>query len=96
MVDQATAPWRGVAPGTDRAYCNTAYILLGMVVETATASSYGEELKRRILDPLELKRTALPADASLPEPHAHAYLPADGRLVDVSVYDPSRPGRPAA
>ncbi|SNT41698.1 D-alanyl-D-alanine carboxypeptidase [Asanoa hainanensis] len=91
MVDRATAHGPRFAPGTDRAYCNTGYILLGMIIEAATRSTYSAELEQRVLGPLELKQTALPADEKLPEPHAHAYLPAaDGELVDVTAYDPSQ------
>lgn len=41
-------------PGASWHYSNTNYILLGLVVETATGSTVAEELRRRILDPIEL------------------------------------------
>lgn len=78
------------APGTSRAYCNTAFILLGMVIEKATTSSYAVEVARRVLQPLDLRRTLVPADESLPAPHAHGYLLVDGGLVDVTAYNPSQ------
>ena len=40
--------------GTDYYYTDTNYILLGMVIERATGSSYYTELGRRILEPFDL------------------------------------------
>ena len=47
-------------PGSEWRYSNTNYIALGLVIEKATGNTYREELERRILDPLALKRTELP------------------------------------
>jgi D-alanyl-D-alanine carboxypeptidase len=47
-------------PGREWRYSNTNYIALGLVIEKATGNTYREELERRILDPLALKRTELP------------------------------------
>ena len=53
---------RPLAPaGTAFHYTDTNYILLGMVIERVTGSSYYAELQRRILDPLEL-RNVVPTD----------------------------------
>jgi D-alanyl-D-alanine carboxypeptidase len=51
-----------LAPGSMSAYSNTNYIALGLVIETVTGNTYAEELEKRILDPLELERTELPAE----------------------------------
>lgn len=46
-------------PGSDWAYSNTNYILLGVVIEEATGNSLARELRRRIFEPLELESTWL-------------------------------------
>jgi CubicO group peptidase (beta-lactamase class C family) len=47
--------------GAEHHYADTNYILLGMVIESATSSNYYAELKRRMLDPLGLRHT-VPSD----------------------------------
>jgi D-alanyl-D-alanine carboxypeptidase len=80
-------------PGASRAYNNTAYVLLGMLIEQVTGYPYGEQIEGRILRPLDLRHT-LVCDHSelLPEPHAHGYLPVAGKPVDITVYNPSQAG----
>ncbi len=46
-------------------YCNTGYILLGMVLEKASGKRYGDLLRERIFAPLKLKATTFPD--SVPE-----------------------------
>jgi len=43
--------------GTDYAYSNTDYILLGEVINSVTATSWAQQVRRRILDPLRLSGT---------------------------------------
>jgi D-alanyl-D-alanine carboxypeptidase len=93
VVAQATKREPQFRPGTSRAYNNTAYVLAGMVIEQVTRRSYGEEIERRILRPLDLRRTLVCDDTELlPEPHAHGYLAADGKPVDITTYNPSKAG----
>lgn len=40
-------------------YCNTGFILLGMIIEKVTGKSYEENLRTRIFGPLKLKKTYL-------------------------------------
>ncbi|KAL9949725.1 hypothetical protein ACHAQF_001655 [Verticillium nonalfalfae] len=44
-------------PGTNAAYSNLAYIILGFAVENITSSSYADALNDRIAAPLRLKNT---------------------------------------
>jgi D-alanyl-D-alanine carboxypeptidase len=53
-----------VEPGGTVIYSNTNYVALGLVIEQVTGSSYGDELKRRILEPLGLDHTELPTTRS--------------------------------
>ncbi|MCE3295002.1 MAG: hypothetical protein K0R65_716 [Crocinitomicaceae bacterium] len=41
-------------------YCNTNYILLGMIVEAVTGNTFAEELRTRILEPYGLTQTFFP------------------------------------
>lgn len=47
------------APGTDYEYCNTNYILLGMIIEQATQSTVVAELNNRFFTPYNLTETSL-------------------------------------
>jgi D-alanyl-D-alanine carboxypeptidase len=52
-------------PGTAWEYSNTNFILLGMVIEAATKQSYGDALRTRLFEPLDLDmRLALSGDDS--------------------------------
>lgn len=44
-------------PGTSYKYCNTNYILLGLIIEKLTGQTYQEYIQENILNPLALKHT---------------------------------------
>ena len=44
-------------PGTQYAYCNSGYMLLGLIIEKVTGSSYEQAVKKYILIPLEMKHS---------------------------------------
>jgi D-alanyl-D-alanine carboxypeptidase len=73
------------APGAGVHYSNTAYLLLGMIVEQATGNTFDDELRTRILEPLALKDTSLEMGATLPDDVVDAYHLINGELVNVSV-----------
>jgi D-alanyl-D-alanine carboxypeptidase len=60
-------------PGTKYEYSDTDNIVLGIIVEAATGSSYEQELRSRVLDPMELQATVLPEGTAMPEPRAQGY-----------------------
>lgn len=66
------------APGDGWRYSNTGYILLGLVVEEATGASVAEQLRRRILDPLELDSLVLQGEERVSRHYARAYGDEDG------------------
>jgi D-alanyl-D-alanine carboxypeptidase len=84
-------------PGTSWSYSNTGYIVLGLVIEKATAVPLERQLRQRIFEPLGLTHTSFPAVASLPRPFARGYLPPGngvlstpgGKPVDVTAWSPS-------
>jgi D-alanyl-D-alanine carboxypeptidase len=82
------------APGTKYSYSNTNYTLLGLIIEQVTSDSWRREVLRRIVSPLELKGTSLPAPGHrwLPTGHADGYGELDGRTVDLTGVDPSMAG----
>jgi D-alanyl-D-alanine carboxypeptidase len=78
------------APGSAWSYSNTNYILLGLIVESSTGSTFAEQLRRRILTPLKLRRTTFeksPADTAITPPYAHGYdLGSSSRLRNVTAF----------
>lgn len=78
------------APGEGWSYCNTCYVLLGMIVERVTGHTIGSELGRRILTPLRLRATSFDAQPTMKGRWAHGYeLVGKPPLLDVSVLSPS-------
>jgi D-alanyl-D-alanine carboxypeptidase len=68
--------WAGppvFAAGTGWDYCNTNYILAGMIAESVTGLSYGQLLRDSILSPLQLDSTFLDVHDSLLYPVAHPW-----------------------
>lgn len=81
-------------PGSDYAYSNTGYLLLGQIIERVSGRSYGEEIERRIIRPLRLRGTSLPGTSPyIRGPHTHGYVPIQQgrgtRLVDLTEMNPS-------
>jgi D-alanyl-D-alanine carboxypeptidase len=94
FLDIAAAKPPLFEPGTGYAYSNTNYNLLGLVIEHTTNRGWRQEVTNRVIKPLKLKATGLPApgNRSLGGPHAHGYVEANGRVLDVSRLDPSMAG----
>ena len=86
LLDFAAAqePW--FAPGEAQYYSNTGYALLGLVIQEATGRPWREEMRRRILAPLGLENTLLPApeDSAVPGDHAHGYGDFGAGLADAT------------
>jgi D-alanyl-D-alanine carboxypeptidase len=64
------------APGTEYDYCNTNYLLLGLIAEKVEGKPLARIFEDRMFGPLGLTATLLPASTSnaIPEPYAHGYL----------------------
>jgi D-alanyl-D-alanine carboxypeptidase len=94
ILDLAAAKPPAFAPGTAYSYCNTEYNLLGLVIDRVTGRSWRHEITQRVVRPLRLTHTSLPApgDLSIKGAHAHGYLELDGRMVDLTRLDPSIAG----
>ena len=81
MLARALQKPRLFEPGEGWAYGSTNYLVLGLLVEETTSATLREELKRRIVKPLELGATDLPADIRDSAGLARGYLPPDNPLV---------------
>ena len=61
------------APNRGYHYSNTNYLLLGLIIEALTKDSVGDQIRKRLLEPLGLKQTSFPQTQAMPEPWAHGY-----------------------
>ena len=64
------------APGAEYDYCNTNYLLLGLIAEKIEGQPLANIFQNCLFGPLGMKHTALPAATSnaIPEPYSHGYL----------------------
>jgi D-alanyl-D-alanine carboxypeptidase len=64
------------APGAEYDYCNTNYLLLGLIAEKIEGKPLAAIFAQRFFTPLAMKNSLLPAAASnaIPEPFAHGYM----------------------
>jgi D-alanyl-D-alanine carboxypeptidase len=61
------------APGSRYKYSNSDNIAVGLMIRAATGRSYERELRRVVLAPLRVNRTALPRGTRLPRRYIHGY-----------------------
>ncbi len=64
---------RNFAPGARYSYCNTGYILAGMIIRAATHTMVTTQLHQRFLTPLNLNNTFLAIEDDLPGDRAHPW-----------------------
>ena len=64
------------APDAEFFYCNTNYLLLGLIIEQLEGAPLAQVFQDRLFRPLGMTDTLLPAAAStaMPEPYSHGYL----------------------
>jgi D-alanyl-D-alanine carboxypeptidase len=98
FLDLAAAQPPVFPPGTGFSYSNTNYNLLGLIIEQITGRSWRHAVTRRVIRPLRLMRTDLPApgDRSIQGAHAHGYGELDGKTIDLTRIDPSFAGAAGA
>jgi D-alanyl-D-alanine carboxypeptidase len=90
LVAVATSHAPLFAPGTGYAYCNTCYVLLGLIIEATSGNPLNAELRQRILEPLRLRATSLATTPRIAGPHAHGYMRVgQPSLEDVTALSPS-------
>jgi D-alanyl-D-alanine carboxypeptidase len=78
-------------PGQGFLYCNTNYILLGLVIEKVSGLPLNQYLEKRVFQPLGLEHTFFPTDNAFPQPHAQGYTQQtlDGSEAVATDWDPS-------
>lgn len=64
--------------GSDFSYSNTGYVLLGMLIEAVTGRPWAEELRTRVLVPLDLRGTDVPSHDAPPAEVLPGYYDVDG------------------
>jgi len=97
LIGIATGHAPNFAPGKGWGYSNTNYVLLGMIVETATGNPVGHELQQRIFRPLHLWATSFDTDGRYRDRSngqrtarfAHGYSTIAGSTFDASDLNPS-------
>lgn len=73
MIAHLTSSELAFQPGSDVSYSNRGYILLGGVIERASATRYHEYLERRIFQPARMTRSGIYRADALPADRAHRY-----------------------
>lgn len=91
LLDVVLSEDRLAPPGAKFSYSNANYVLAGLVVQKVTGRPVGEEITRRVIEPLRLRDTYWPAlgDQTIRGRHPHGYWPAAGGRDDVTEMDPS-------
>jgi D-alanyl-D-alanine carboxypeptidase len=72
-------------PGSQYHYSNTDNVLVGLMVQDVTGTSYADALGQLVFTPFKLSQTSLPEDQYLPSPYLHGYQRDErNELEDVS------------
>jgi D-alanyl-D-alanine carboxypeptidase len=61
------------APNAGYHYSNTNYLLLGLIIESVTHDTIGNQIHKRLLVPFGLTQTSFPLTEAMPSPWAHGY-----------------------
>jgi D-alanyl-D-alanine carboxypeptidase len=64
-------------PGARFSYSNTNYKVLGQVIDRAAGASWASEVRRRVLEPLEMRDTFIPSVEAVPGGVIAGYFDAD-------------------
>ncbi|MBV2154709.1 serine hydrolase [Kitasatospora sp. SUK 42] len=93
VADMLTQPM-SFQPGTAQQYNGNNYFIAGLVIEKVTGDSYADQVRQRIVRPLGLHATYVPAadDLTIRGPHADGYVDvraADGTTDRVDVTEQS-------
>jgi D-alanyl-D-alanine carboxypeptidase len=79
-------------PRTAVAYCDSNYVLLGLIVEKVTGRKVGDVIQTEILDKLGMRNTSYPTTPDLPAPFSRGYFPVTDALPrDVTEINPDFP-----
>jgi D-alanyl-D-alanine carboxypeptidase len=79
------------APGERWAYNNTAYFLLGLIIEDASGKSYGDFLAERIFRPLEMDTARVNRQLDLITNRATGYNVSSNKILRAEFVSPTQP-----
>ena len=71
--------------GSSWSYCNTGYVIAGLIIEAVDGKPFHESLRDRLLTPLGLQNTYLDVYESYNEPKAGSWL-ANGVYLGIKFY----------
>jgi CubicO group peptidase (beta-lactamase class C family) len=74
IVERAKSYELNFEPGEEEDYSNLGYVILGAIIEKVSGKSYFDNVKERIVKPLDLKNTYLNDFSNLEDRIAHGYL----------------------
>ncbi len=72
------------APGTQYSYCNTGYLILGLIIEEVTGNSFEHNIRERIFKPCDLQSMIYCSDEKVPKNTARGYKTKGKRYNDVT------------
>jgi CubicO group peptidase (beta-lactamase class C family) len=78
-------------PGSRLHYCNTGYLLLGMIIEKVSGLDYATFLKQNIFIPLQLNQTGFDVRAKILPERASGYWIRNGQVENAGYVDASIP-----
>src|SRR4029453_2277168 len=78
-------------PGEKWAYNNTAYYMLGMIIEKISGKTYAEHMKDEFFTPLGIERTCYGLNDTLIKNRAKGYGFEDGQIVNAPHLGMSQP-----
>ena len=81
----------GYPPGEKVVYSDSNFVLLGRIIELVTGQPVSEVIQSRVVEPLGLTGTRMPADdqPGVPDPSLGSYMPVEGTLVAVPDLNPT-------
>lgn len=74
-------------PGEKCKYCNSGYVILGILIETISKMSYSDYLDKHVIKPLGLKRTGCYRTNQLPKNTAIGYMKDDKGAWMSNIFD---------
>lgn len=78
-------------PGSDWAYSNSGYLLLGFVIEKVSGESYAQFVKKNLLDPVGMNDSGYDTPSAVLRHRASGYAPGPDGLVNAPYIDMSVP-----
>ncbi|MEO6938740.1 MAG: serine hydrolase [Candidatus Kapaibacterium sp.] len=80
-------------PGTSYRYCNTGFLLLGMIAEKAGGDKVGKQMHARFFGPLQLSHTFFGGEDSITIPFVHNWVGGDTTMPSTDFYDVNKTGQ---